>query len=62
MVIRPSKNPYQTPFLAMWNNAENVIEHCYNPQSQDAIAEFQEKDKEENTQILPLHPLHLLLP
>jgi hypothetical protein len=46
----------------MWNNAENVIEHCYNPQSQGASADFNEEDKEENTPILPLPPLHFLLP
>ncbi|MCU0533095.1 MAG: hypothetical protein MUD14_04265 [Hydrococcus sp. Prado102] len=50
------------PFLAMWNNAENLIEHCYNPQNQNAIAEFQEEDREENTPILPLLPSHFLLP
>jgi hypothetical protein len=46
----------------MWNNAENLIEHCYNPQNQNAIAEFQEEDREENTPILPLLPSHFLLP
>jgi hypothetical protein len=60
--MRPYHPPPTNPLLAMWNNAENVIEHCYNPQYQDAIAEFQEEDKEENTPILPLTPLHLLLP